>query len=64
MHRLSDSVMQAQFQGALFVSRANKTVINAGYGWANSGISVRRFWVRHWKKPGKMSERQIRLPCF
>lgn len=35
MHRLSDSVMQAQFQGALFVSRANKTVIDAGYGMAD-----------------------------
>lgn len=35
MHRLSDSVMQAQFQGVLFVSRANKTVIEAGYGWAD-----------------------------
>jgi CubicO group peptidase (beta-lactamase class C family) len=35
MHRLSDSITQAQFQGALFVSRANKTVIDAGYGWAD-----------------------------
>ncbi len=35
MHRLSDAITQAQFQGALFVSRANKTVIEAGYGLAN-----------------------------
>lgn len=35
MHRLSDSVTQAQFQGAVFVSRANQTVIEAGYGWAD-----------------------------
>ena len=35
MHRLSDSVAQARFQGAVFVSRANKTVIEAGYGWAD-----------------------------
>ncbi len=35
MHRLSDSVTQTQFQGALFVSLANKTVIDAGYGWAD-----------------------------
>lgn len=35
MHRLSDAVTQAQFQGALFVSLANQTVIEAGYGWAD-----------------------------
>ncbi len=35
MHRLSDAVMQAQFQGVLFVRRANETVIEAGYGWAD-----------------------------
>ena len=38
MHRLSDSVTQARFQGALFVSRANKTMIDAGYGWADQRI--------------------------
>ena len=35
MHRLSDSVTQARFQGTLFISRANKTIIDAGYGWAD-----------------------------
>lgn len=35
MHRLSDVVTQARFQGALFVSRANKTIMDAGYGWAD-----------------------------
>src|SRR5947209_941626 len=35
MHRLSDSVTQARFQGVLFVSRANQTLIEAGYGWAD-----------------------------
>lgn len=35
MHRLSDIVTQARFQGVLFVNQANKTVIEAGYGWAN-----------------------------
>lgn len=35
MHRLSGVVTQAQFQGVLFVSRANKTVIEAAYGWAD-----------------------------
>lgn len=35
MHRLCDSVTQARFQGALFVSRTGKTMIDAGYGWAD-----------------------------
>jgi CubicO group peptidase (beta-lactamase class C family) len=39
MHHLSDSVTQARFQGALFVSRANKTMIDAGYGWADRRTS-------------------------
>lgn len=35
MHRLSDTVTKARFQGALLVGRANKTMIDAGYGWAD-----------------------------
>jgi CubicO group peptidase (beta-lactamase class C family) len=35
MHFLLDVVRQAQFQGVLVVSRANKTVVEAGYGWAD-----------------------------
>ncbi len=35
MHRLSDTVMQAQFQGVLFVRRANETANEAGCGWAD-----------------------------
>ncbi len=35
MHRLSDTITQARFQGALFVSRTHKTMIDAGYGWAD-----------------------------
>ena len=35
MHHLSATVTQAQFQGVLFVSRANKVLIEAGYGCAD-----------------------------
>lgn len=35
MHRLSDAITQAQFQGAVFVRQANKTLIEAGYGLAD-----------------------------
>ena len=35
MHSLSESVIQARFKGTLSVSRANKTMIDAGYGWAD-----------------------------
>lgn len=35
MHHFSDAVTRARFQGVLFVRRANATVIEAGYGWAD-----------------------------
>ncbi len=37
MHSLSESIEQARFQGALYIIRANKTMIEAGYGWADRG---------------------------
>ena len=35
MHSLSESAVQARFQGALFVSQANKTMTDAAYGRAD-----------------------------
>ena len=37
MHHMSNSIIPAKFRGALFVSRANETMIDAGYGWADQG---------------------------